>query len=67
MKQRNNISQTREPAIHKKTDGFLLIYPDSQVRFLGFWEGMKHRFFGWSAQDFIDEETGAEVFREILR
>lgn len=43
----------REPAIHKKSDGYLLIYPDSQGRFLSFWEGIKHRFFGWTAQDFI--------------
>lgn len=56
----------REPAIHKKTDGYLLIYPDSTVRFLGFLESIKHRIFKWTAQDFIDEETGAELFRDFL-
>ncbi len=54
-----------EPAIHKKRDGYLLIYVDCQSRFLSFWEGIKHRVFGWSAQDFVDEETGSELFRRL--
>lgn len=57
------LSEMREVAIHKKTEGYLLIYPDSQCRFLSFWEGIKYRFFGWTAQDFFDEETGADLFR----
>lgn len=57
----------REPEIHKKTDGYLLIYPDSQGRFLGFWESIKHRLFGWTAQDFVDEEIGSDVFRHFTK
>lgn len=61
------LRQTRKPSIHKKADGFLLIYPDSRARFLGFWDSVKHRLFGWTAQDFIDEETDAELFRVYLK
>jgi hypothetical protein len=62
----NDWRNFREPAIHKKTDGYLLIYPDSTGRFLSFWESVKHRLFGWTAQDFIDEETGADLFRHFM-
>lgn len=61
------VTQRKEPEIHKKSDGYLLVYIDGHIRFLGFWESLKHRFFGWKAQDFVDEETGAEVFRQLTR
>ena len=60
-----NSRSTSLPAIHKKGRDYLLIYPDGQARFLGLWERVKHRIFGWCAQDFIDEETGSEVFRNL--
>lgn len=63
--ERTGASNRTEPAIHKKKDGYLLIYIDGEIRFLGFWESIKHRFFGWTAQDFVDEETGSELFRLI--
>lgn len=61
-----NYETLKDPEIHKKTDGYLLIYPDGQLRFLSFWESIKHRISGWTAQDFIDEEIGAELFRGFL-
>jgi len=54
----------KKSRLHTQHGCHFLQYPDSSYRWLTCWEWLiKHRLFGWTAQDFVDEETGANLFR----
>ena len=57
-----------KPRLHTQHGCHFLVYPDGQCRWLTFWEWLvRHRLFGWTAQDLIDAETGSEIFRHLSK